>query len=488
MESIYFKITPKNSATDSIELILKQKYGINQNFIDASIARVNQFMAHLIDGLYVIIEYPYVDKVYRNSYYHYYSSKLDNYSRHCIKLAFFRTFIEETDFRDAAKREYLQNNFGGFVVLRPTFPELIGRSVISPSITVNNKILICNTEVNITVNSVKLKACGFPHASQDSEMLTCAETTVWSLMEYFGNRYAEYTPVLPDKITKILNSVSFERLLPSKGLTLLQISFAIREFGYGVKIYARQQYPAEFERILKTYVESGIPVMAQISNQGVGHALNIIGREPFTDSDIENLQICQTLRNGLQIMDFTDLPMRYVMSDDNFSPYQLAYLSEPVAYYTDPLWNGCTITGCIIPLYPKIYLEANEARAKAILWMEQMTMGTSVPVVLKSFLTSSRSFKDSLASSNSLEVSAKELLISLAMPKFIWVVELTNKELLRQNFCNGLIVLNATEPKKTGIIASIIENMFISYNHTGFTQTALPLQPFAQFSQNIKNV
>jgi hypothetical protein len=310
-------------------------------------------------------------------------------------------------------------------------------------------------------------------------MLTCAETTVWSLMEYFGNRYAEYTPVLPDKITKVLNSVSFERLLPSKGLTLLQISFAIREFGFGVKIYARQQYPAEFERILKTYVESGIPVMAQINNQGIGHALNIIGREPSNESDIENLQVCQTLSNGLQIMDFTDLPMRYVMSDDNFSPYQLAYLNEPVAYYTDPLWNGCTITGCIIPLYPKIYLEANETRAKAILWIEQMTVYTSVPVVLKSFLTSSRSFKESVTCSDSLEVSAKELLISLAMPKFIWVVELTNKDLLRQNFCNGLIVLDATEPKKTGIIASIIENMFISYNHIGFTQTALPLQPFA---------
>jgi len=488
MENIYTIITEKQNVAAGIRNILEQKYLLHKNLADDSIAIFEGFLNRLIDGLFVVIEYPYVDKVYRNSYYHYYSSKLDNYSRDCIKLSFFKGSITENDFRDSSRKQDLQHIFGGFVVIRPTFPKVIGRSVIAPSITVNSNILVCNTDVNITVNGVKLKACGFPHASQDGEMLTCAETTVWGLMEYFGNRYPEYAPILPDKITKVLNSISFERLLPSKGLTLVQTSYTIKEFGFGVKNYTRQQFPADFERILKTYIESGIPVIALVSNAAVGHALNIIGREHFTEGDIENLQLSQTLTNGVQIMEFTDLPMQYVISDDNFPPYQLAYLSEPVSYYTNPRWAGCTITGCIIPLYPKIYLEANEARTKALLWLQSMNLQTAIPIVIKCFLTSSRSFKDSIAGNDSLDANTKELLLSLAMPKFIWITELTNKDLLRQNLCNGLIVLDATEPKKTGMIASIIENNFISYSDTAITQTALPLQPFRQFNQNIKNI
>jgi hypothetical protein len=487
MESIYTVIVEKQTASTAIRKILEQKYELHGNIIDASLSAIDGFFNHLISPLHIVVEYPYVDKVYRNSYYHYYSSKLDKYSRDCIKLSFFKEPVTEKDFRDSEKKLYLQEMFGGFAVFRPTFPKVIGRSVIAPSVSVNSKALICNTEVNITVNGVKLKAWGFPHASQDGEMLTCAETTIWSLMEYFGNRYAEYSPVLPDKITKVLNSISFERLLPSKGLTLVQTSYAIKEFGFGVKNYTRQQYPADFERILKTYVESGIPVVALVSNASVGHALNIIGRENYTEGDIENLQVSQTLSNGIEIMEFTDLPMQYVMSDDNHPPYQLAYINEPVSYYTNPRWAGCTIIGCIVPLYPKIYLEANEARVKALLWLQQMKLKTTTPVVIKCFLSSSRTFKESIALNDSLDDNAKELLISLAMPKFIWVVELTNKELLRQNFCNGLIVLDATEPKKTGLIASVIENMFISYDNTSFTQTALSLQPFRQFNQNLKN-
>jgi hypothetical protein len=38
-------------------------------------------------------------------------------------------------------------------------------------------------------------------------------------MEYFGNRYAEYNPVLPSKIIHSLSNFSYERQIPSLGLT-----------------------------------------------------------------------------------------------------------------------------------------------------------------------------------------------------------------------------------------------------------------------------
>lgn len=54
------------------------------------------------------------------------------------------------------------------------------------------------------VLGVKLFIEGFPHSSQDSETITCAETTIWAAMEYFGTRYSDYKPVLPSTIIKTM--------------------------------------------------------------------------------------------------------------------------------------------------------------------------------------------------------------------------------------------------------------------------------------------
>ena len=40
----------------------------------------------------------------------------------------------------------------------------------------------------------------------------------------------------------------------------------------------------------------------------------------------------------------------------------------------------------------------------------------------------------------------KEKIVSKPMPKFIWVCEISNKELLNRGKCFGSIVLDATEP------------------------------------------
>jgi len=365
----------------------------------------------------------------------------------------------------------------------------MGRSVISSSITRTPSVQICSVGIGTTVKGVKLTAYGFPHASQDAEMLTCAETTIWSLMEYFGHRYAEYKPILPDQISKILSSISFERLTPSKGLSGNQISYAIKELGFGVRSYSRNQYGAEFEPLLKTYVESGIPVVVLIENSnGIGHALNVVGREPYTTGDLENLQEVTRLSNGKPILDFTTMPMQYVFIDDNFPPYMLAYVDNPASYYNNAQWAGCSISAFIVPLYPKIYLEADEARKMTLLLLDQINFNNTEPLVLKTFLASSRSFKHSISQNALLDKTAKELILGTAMPKFIWVTEITDKAMLANDLCNGLVVLDATEPRKTGVLACIVESNYITLNFTAITQATLSLQPFSMYESNLKPI
>ena len=99
---------------------------------------------------------------------------------------------------------------------------------------------------------MKFEVKGFPHSSQDAETISCAETTLWALMEYFGNKYPEYRPVLPSDIIKTLKQVSSERQVPSKGLNIQQMSFALKEYGFGTRIYSRHQYGSSFENLLST--------------------------------------------------------------------------------------------------------------------------------------------------------------------------------------------------------------------------------------------
>lgn len=71
---------------------------------------IDKFLDTLRDELTVIIETDYVDKVYRNSFYGYYSTKLRKYDRECIRLSFFEPEINEDSFTLCALDEEVVKN------------------------------------------------------------------------------------------------------------------------------------------------------------------------------------------------------------------------------------------------------------------------------------------------------------------------------------------------------------------------------------------
>lgn len=487
MEALYTNVVSIKDLDKEVANILSNRYKLQNANLSNSIATLTDYLKELRQDLFVVVEQPYVDKTYRDTYYKYFASKRDDYPRNTIRLSFFKIQIEENDFRKPEKIDELQNNYLGFLIVRPTFPFVIGRSVISPDAFNQNNFIACKVTYNATVNGLKFKVTGFPHSSQDQETITCAETTVWSILEYFGNRYAEYRPSLPSQVNEVLGKFSFERLVPSKGLTAGQISYALREFGFGVKIYSKNHYKEEFERLLKVYVESGIPVVGVVQNNlGIGHALNIIGRNKITQDAIDKLAPFKTIGTGVNVFDFADIDLEYIFIDDNYPPYRSTKLQTPASYYIDPKWANCQITSFIVPLYPKIYMEAGEARKTALALIEELNLITNKDILIKSFLASSRSFKNEIALNSSLDSDAKELLLSISMPKFIWVMEITDKKLVMNNLATGMVVLDATEPKRFGIIAALIENYYIANDLTTFTKIDLPLQTFSSYQNNLK--
>ena len=303
------------------------------------------------------------------------------------------------------------------------------------------------------MNGIKLSVSGFPFSAQDGESISCAETTVWGIMEYFGNKYADYQPINPSKIIHVLSQHSKKRLVPSAGLTVDQISLALKEFGFGTQIYAAENaYESELKNIISIYIESGIPIIAALENEFVGHAVLIIGHEndrfkhitAATKREIEYKHISTTKK----YIDYSDLPKRFIVNDDNLTPYTSISLDDPAEHYEDSsIFKGCTIESVVVPLHKKVYLDVLDAKRLILEILADSDLGYefAADFVFRFFLASSRSFKYHIACLSDFPTNLKDYIVGCKMPKFIWCGEFYSKENFLKKFASALILVDATE-------------------------------------------
>jgi len=71
-------------------------------------------------------------------------------------------------------------------------------------------------------------------------------------------------------------------------------------------------------------------------------------------------------------------------------------------------------------------------------------------ITMRTFLASSRSYKDYVCRSN-MAKEMREMILNLYLPKFIWVVELSTRDGLKNNYAEGLLIFDSTEPKLSNL-------------------------------------
>lgn len=495
--SIEIEISPIDEAVEAIlekinDFFLKD---VDDKFVSPEIeTEIAKLIDELKEDLFCVIEYPYVDKVYRDSYYHYYSSKHYTYQRDCIRVSLFNGEISHDDFLNPERHSELNNKFLGFFVLRPTINALFGRSMISPKAFEDNSYKISSCKTSCLVYGVKLEVEGFPHSSQDGETIKCAETTIWALMEYFGNKYPEYKPALPAKIHQALERFSYQRQLPSNGLTMDQISFALKEFGFGTRVYASYAYKESLHEIIDSYVESGIPVIVGLQSGNIGHVIIAIGKHYGSEHDWKAIKESQLTLKGEDIgrIETSSIPAQYVVQDDNLIPYRLINLDQPGEHYEDEDCSNYEIDSIVVPLYPKIYLEAVVAKELVIQVLEDGNVGYDFgsDFVFRFYLTSSRSFKNHVAKIADMDIDLKNNILITKMPKFIWCGEIYTQEGFDQDDKKaiGLVVLDATEANQESIDALIFAgypDRCVSLNENNFVILQHHFQNFRYFG-NLK--
>ncbi|TGM92719.1 hypothetical protein EHR02_07980 [Leptospira levettii] len=415
------------------------------NFSKESFEFINNRLNNLKQDLTFAIEYPYVDSIYRDSYYEYFASKHIPYDRNSIRITLFSQEVNFEKLVDG-NSEYIESfrsSFLGFIILRPTIDRPVARSVISPKALKNHNFEICLARYTIEFFGQKLSVNGFPHISQDGEAITCAESSLWTLLEYYSSKYKDYNPITPSKLRKLIRSTTGRRMIPSNGLTIAEISYAISELGFTSLVYHNKD---QSENILHeeiyTYIESGIPIILGLeAGENFRHAIVCFGHSIIDLArEVDKFEI-----NSEKLIDISCLPRNFISMDDNRTPYLEIQPNSLGVTYTKQ--TTAKITFAIVPLNKRIYMESTIARAlaKKILLEFKEIRESREPLFIRLFLTTSRSFKQSLFSPNTKMAKViKKLLLYNSFPRFIWICEIGTAENFRNEQGQGLLILDAT--------------------------------------------
>lgn len=444
---------------------------------DKSFEILWNLFSHLSDFT-VVTEEHYIDRVYRDSYYFYYSCKYFNYDRYCKRFFLFDGFFEG-DFSDVPS-ELLEESFIGSVVIRPIENRSIGRTLLSPKYFLDkHPCYIRLTEYSVTVFGKRIVIRAFPYSMQDGETTSCAEITILNLLDYYSQTYPEYHYLLPSDINRIAEFNSYERRLPTIGLRYELISKIFSEVGFHPRLYSSQKmHGYKFKRIMHYYIESGIPVALGLKVDSENkHSVICIGHGPIDYAKVTtrlNGVMDLESKKTLWVCDVADVVNQYCIMDDNLAPYKVCLCEEKANEHNSVTRKKVTLNNLeaeylMVPLYKRMFLEAADAYdiCTSILAHHEFgiescydnSIGTREnPVVVRLFMTSSRTLR--MIRNSQFQSGNKELRDAYneaVFPKFVWVCEIYDMVYYPQKAI-GEIIVDATASPEAKANSAIIIN------------------------------
>lgn len=448
----------------------------------------------------LVIEEYYSDRDYKDAYYHFFASKYHDFGKYTHRIAILEGEITEQEIYD--KNFSLKDKIIGILTIRPFKIGNIGKALFNPKKLQLGNVLIRTTKFAVGLFGRKFRINTFPFSSQDGEYMTCAETSLWGILQYYGARYKEYRAALPHEIVDIAENEAYERASPSHGLNYAHISKVLKNFGFSPQIHFCQyeennklDISNDFKRMFHYYVESGIPLMVGIrfDKEPKGHVVLCVGR-----SNLMPEQIKYEEYGDYQIANSADFVEKYVFMDDNKRPFTSNTLDD--FCYKD---KTTTIKYFIAPLYKRIFLEAKEAEEIIYEILQDNIFGLKnifpkyTKVVIRIFLTTSRNYKASRF--QTLEKSYK-ITDRIPMPKFLWICEISTEEQYRNGKACAEIVLDATASKRDGSESIILLRYPEKFAYKNFDDSLQKLEKdikwnrllmereFDSFKRNLKEV
>ena len=471
----YFNKDDKNDILDFL-------YDLHETFPEyvSEIRRLYDIIL-LMKARYItaVFECNYVDRQYRDTYYAYFSQKFKTYERNCLRISFFDSDNMRSPDGQCIDSQLTIRNFSDFgfeiderligtVVLRPLIAGNIGNVLLDTNkLKVDGFVRTGTYHVMILGRKMSIQA--FPYISQDSESMTCAETVIYNLLRYYGERYAEYRSWAPSEILEHIEKETSERALPSKGIAAVRIAKLLSDAHMYPRIY-RYKKDNEFEQILYSYIEAGIPFIICVPD----HAVSCIGHGPVSEPTVsETKQLSHYCSiTGSFDLSTVKLNKTIIVMNDNKAPYDRVTLNSLVSEYAEkalPDHKDDDLEKIkedhlhiIVPVYKRIFMDAAQANSIIKSWFLEnndflnairsaycdRSWGRSRqnPFVWRLYLTASRSYRcfKTKETGNSI---LRAHYMQCELPRFIWVCEIGTIELQKEKLSRVEIVLDATSSK-----------------------------------------
>lgn len=323
--------------------------------------------------------------------------------------------------------------------------------------------------------------------------------------------------MLPSEISKLAEMNSFERRIPTTGLSYELISKIFCDVGFYPRLYSTHKMPKiKFRHILHYYIASGIPVALGLKlGEENKHSVVLVGYEVPEHENIGRELTCAydpESKNAIWTCDTADIVDTYCIMDDNRVPYRLSKCVEEANERKKGITvlrlNECEIEYMMVPLYKRMILEAADAYdiCMSILASESFGIkefiGTDAvgtkdsPLIIRIFMASSRTFRqvrDEQFRYDNNEV--RDLYNETVFPKFVWICELTTIELYKTGKVLGEIIIDATSSADSKMDSFIIIHYpnticrrmpedFMEIRDANF-ESIKTWQPFYKFSGNL---
>ncbi len=435
-----------------------------------------------------IFESEYIDVDHSRSYSQFYSRSFLDHSKRTTRVHFFTRRLTRPNLVDLVQH---QDDYLGYVVVRPLRIRTIGRTVLRPPASPPGRYHFATASIGSRVNLAGnfLVANGCPFMEQDARVSACASASIWMATSPTTKRF-ELRPQTTAGITELATSIDVgARRVQSDGLRPDQMSTALSRMGYEPIQILELPNQSSARAIVYAYTESAVAPVLLLQLLSGYHTTACIGHS-YNPSTTPAAPIAYpwTGSTPLRFWRSWQWVDSFIVHDDQMGPYRpLRFLSDmelqahissnlpgrtPADLGTDkwscpveishaydnapgghpsglPKSTIANLTGMIIPSPSRVSLSAEEAERKVamIIGIWANTWNYSLPdnLCLRTYLATSNDFKARLASSPSLHPDIRQLYLGKGFPHWLWVTEV------------GLVNESATgDPKQSRIRGEIL--------------------------------
>lgn len=402
-----------------------------------------------IGGKTVLIEGHYIDRDYIDDVALFYARSLRAYPNYCYRLHFFsapfdnqrwRSLATETDAGTRQQnRQFLQDAYLGFTVVRPLAGAPIGRTVLKtfPERTPTGEIRSFGgiRDYAANVSGIELHVRGLAFQQQDQGVSACATTALWSALQRVAPQEGLPVPT-PADITEAASRYVLEdgRSLPSAGLSIFQICEATRAAGLSPLLIQGVSLDQDRAQIL-AYTTSGFPPVLAIQPLGSpdGHAVCAVG--------VKLGSVAPGSDPTIHYRDTATAVCGVYLHDDRLGPYASAQLEShtldqaQVRTKLNIRWPGDQATfneailkAIIVPVPPKLRLTVARMRGLAA----AIAQGTALvlpefkdAITVNCLYKQGTSYRENAFSYGLSEDGLYKLVAGMILSRYIGVIELS---------------------------------------------------------------